>query len=625
MSTALPSSFDLYNVQIKDSFSLRTLRMHKEDLGAIDIETTITPDPWVEVPELISVALTFDGRRAFVFTDMELLASAKRFLEGCNWIMHNGLFDRLIMRRHGYDLTLKHDTQAMQYLLDPDGQGRRIAQKPNSLENVSKYWLELEPYKNVNYEKIKEEPIESVALMNCEDARRTFNLYRPLADQLNKDKQLSRIYQWVLMPTVNALITVTEHGINIDKETLDEVTSTYQSKVEEEHKEIVAGAPPHPDGWPKPSWWRVREHGKYQGEIFNPASPQQVGYVLFDHYKLPVIEETDTGAPSTKEDVLLQLEVDDDTPREVQEWLGTLRRHRKDNKILTAYLQSWPQFIDKNEQMHPRFKPLHVVTGRLSSEKPNIQQVPRDSRFRSLFTSPPGMTWIKADYSQIELRIAAWLANEPTLLAAYEAGVDVHQLTASTVLGDPEFRQGGKTLNFGLLYGAGPKTLQRVARSDYDVWFSLEEARRHRTEFFRAYPKLETWQKINQNRIIQTGMSRSPLGRVRYLPHAKVPWEVEDMVGKKIHSILEGINHQVQSLAGDLTNMAVVRLVEAGYNVVAAVHDEIDLVVPDDEVEHTIGTVRSIMEDVSWLQRFGIKLTVPVVVDVETGKNWGMT
>lgn len=609
-------SFDKYDlVHVNEDFSIKTLQVHREKTGAIDIETNIVEDPFVETPKMFSVAVTFDGHRAFVFTEHEFLLKAKHILEDTQWIMHNGLFDRLIMRLWGYDIPLANDTMAMQHLLDPD--------EPKGLEDLSIKFLGQSEYKNVNYKDIENEPIEKVATMNAQDVRNTYNLYRPLADLLNKDKQLSRIYQWLLMPTVNALIRVTENGINIDKETLDEITTEYQGKVEEAHKTIVAGAPPHPDGWPKPTWWRVREHGKYEGEIFNPNSPQQVGYVLFDHYNLPELKWTDSGAASTDADVLLQLEVDDDTPEEAREWLALLRKYRKENKILGSYLQSWPSFINSAGKMHPRFKPLHVVTGRLSSEKPNIQQVPRDSRFRSLFIAPSGSTWLKADYSQIELRIAAWLANEPTLLSAYQEGVDVHTLTASTVLGDSDFRQGGKTLNFGLLYGAGPKTLQRVARNDYDVWFTLTEATRHRTEFFRAYPKLETWQEINRNRIIATGMSRSPLGRVRYLPHAKIPWEVEDMRGKKVHQILEGINHQVQSFAGDICHMAVQRLVGAGYPVVAAVHDEIDLVVPDDQVEYVAESVKSIMEDVSWLTKFGIKLTVPIVVDIGTGPNWG--
>ena len=608
---------DLFTVHMGDEFSYEALKVHREKRGAIDIETTVTEDPFVDLPSLVSVAITFDGNRAFVYTDMDLLNRHRHIFEHTDWIMHNGLFDKLMMKLiTGFDLTLVHDTMAMQYLLDPD--------EPKSLEELSGKYLGLEPYKDVNYKNILEEPIEKVIAMNGEDVRRTFNLFRPLADLINKDKQLSRIYQWLLMPTVNALIQVTQNGINVDKEKLDELSTAYTERVEEGLKKLQEKAPMPADGWAKPSWWRIKTHGQYDGSYFNPASPQQVSKALYGEWGLPVLEVTDSGAASTGGDVLLRHESDDDTPEHAREFLTHLRAYRKDTKILNSYLKSWPNYIDKEGKMHPRFKPLHVVTGRLSSEKPNIQQVPRGNEFRSLFVAPPGHKWIKADYSQIELRIAAWLANEPTLLEAYHEGEDVHTLTATLVLGDPEFRQGGKTLNFGLLYGAGPKTLQRVARQDYDVWLTLAEATEHRANFFRTYPKLETWQKLSESRITSTGQSRSPLGRIRYLPHAKIPWEVEDMRGHKIHAVLEGINHQVQSFAGDLTNMAVARLVGEGLPVVCAVHDEVDLVVPEDQADEVATRVHEIMEDVSWLTRFGIKLTVPVVAEVSVGEKWSM-
>lgn len=598
---------------VEDHFTVKTLQVYKEKRGAIDIETSITEDPFVELPVLVSVAITFDGKTAFVFKNDEYLEAIRPVLEYTDWIMHNGLFDRLLMRRFGFDLPLVHDTMAMQYLLDPD--------KPKGLQILSQEYLGLEEYKDVDYDNILDEPWDKVATMNAEDARRTFNLYRPLADQLNRDKKLSRVYQWLLMPTVNALIEVTERGIPIDKEKLNEVTEKYSVLVEEGLQNIQAMAPAKLTGWPKPSWWRVRTHGKYEGDYFNPGSYKQVGEVLYDYYALPVIKWTDTGNKSTDKDVLAQLEARDETPEPCREFLKHLRQYRRDYKVLNSYLVSWPKFITA-DRMHPRFKPLHVVTGRLSSEKPNIQQVPRTTEFRSLFVAPAGFTWIKADYSQIELRIAAWLANETKLLEAFDNNEDVHALTASAIFGDPSFRQGGKTLNFGLLYGAGPATLQRVARTDYDVWFTRAEAQKYIRNFFALYGNLKRWQELTESSIISSGISRSPLGRIRYLPHAKIPWEVEDMVTKKLAHIREGINHQVQSFAGDLTNMAVARLNETCH-VVCAVHDEVNILARNKDVPSVVEHVKDTMEDVSWLNRFGVKLTVPIEVDVETGESWG--
>ena len=344
--------------------------------------------------------------------------------------------------------------------------------------------------------------------------------------------------------------------------------------------------------------------------------------------RLPVLELTATETPSTNADVLLQLETfhaDEDQ----QDWLRKLREYRKSNKVLTSYLRSWPELWDGEGWLHPRYKPLHVVTGRLSSDQPNIQNVPRTAEFRNLFGGIEGMTWMKADYSQIELRIAAWLSNETLMLQAYEDGLDLHTLTAKLVLGDDSgaARQVGKTLNFGLLYGAGPRTLQRVARSQYDVFLSEGEAKEYHAAFFANYPGLKNWQKERERELEWSGKSVSPLGRVRYLPNARIPWDVEDMRTKKIGAIHEGINHPVQSFASDLLLSSLIRVRPSvdplGAKVVAEVHDEIDLLVPNENVRQVASIVKETMEDTSWLGRHGIKLGVPVLAEVEVGTHWG--
>ncbi len=631
---------------VENWFTVKTVQVFAESatLGAIDIETTWMDDnPWANPPELVSVGITFDGNTAFVFRNDEYLRAVKPILEHRNWIMHNGLFDRLMLK-HFYDMDvpLKHDTMAMQYLLDPD--------LLKSLEECSARYLALPEYKDVNYKCIEDEPFEKVAAMNGEDVLRTYNLVRPLGDQLNQDPALSRVYQWILMPAINNLIEITRNGIPLNGERLAKVTAATETEVEALLTDLRAATPlpgeeVYPKGWPKPSWWRVNDKlekssgeilvrgmGKYHPPgIFNPGSANQVRHILFDLWGLEPIEwNTDDDGnettPSTNADVLLQLETFY-TEGEQQEWLTKLRAYRKATKLLT-YFHSWPNLTDEQGWLHPRYRPLRVVTGRLSSDSPNIQNVPRTKEVRSCFGDVPGHTWMKADYSQIELRLAALAANEETMLAAYRRGDDIHRLTATLVLGDDSdsARQVGKTLNFGLLYGAGPATLQRVARSDYGVFLTLDEAKYYREQFFRAYPGLKRWHQQCEWEIERSGISRSPLGRIRYLPKAKIPSSVREMWTKKMGAIREGINHRVQSYASDLLLMSLNRIVPQlpeGVRVVAEVHDEIDLLVPDHLVSQVADMVKTTMEDVSWLSRFGIKLGVPVVADVETGPNWG--
>ena len=617
-----------------EQFSLRAFQEQAGRLGAIDIETTIG-NPWKQDEvEIVSVAVTFDGRSAWVFRNDEFLVAAKPILEGNDFIMHNGLFDRLIMKTKGYDVPLKHDTLAMQYLLDPDGQGRGIRppKKPNSLEVVSEYWLGLPEYKGIDYKNILEEDWNDVAIMNGEDVCRTFNLFRPLADELNKDTALSRIYQWILMPAVNELIEVTLNGIPLDQERLASLTEDFSEQVAGLLSELREATPdPDPETYGQEEW-KGRKRKADPPPPFNPGSPQQVVHVLFDLFGLPILEYTqkdgeDTDSPSTNKDVLLRLETEH-ASGDVEMWIANLRKYRESSKLLSSYLNSWPDLIGDDGRMHPRYKPLHVVTGRLSSDQPNIQNVPRKKEFRNVFGGEG--TWIKADYSQIELRLAAWQAQERSMLAAYRDGMDLHTLTAMMVLGDDsdEARQVGKTLNFGLLYGAGPGTLQRIARVNYDVFLDLGEAKQYREDFFRAYPALESWHQTLRKGLEYTGIARSPLGRIRYLPKAKIPWDVEDMRGKKIHAILEGTNHPVQSMASDLLLMSLVRVAPKvrplGLQIVAEVHDEIDFISTDpSKTDKACEIIKATMEDVSWLGKFGINLGVPVVADIETGPYWG--
>jgi DNA polymerase-1 len=616
---------------IENSFDTKVLDVHREKFGALDIETDIVENPWAEQPTLVSIAVTFDGTRAFVFGP-EWVGHLRPMLEHTEWVMHNGLFDRLMLKEFfGVDAPLKHDTMAMQYLLDPD--------EPKSLEALSIKYLGLGPYKDVDYKNILDEPFEKVAEMNGEDACRTYNLFRPLADLLNEDKGLSRVYQWLLMPAVNTLIEVTQAGIPVDEKRLDAITVEYDKEVVSLLESLRDTTPsPHgdvyPNGWPKPSWWRIKEHGQYEGQLFNPASSHQVRHILFDLWGLPPLEYTkdkdgnETDTPSTNKDVLLQLETYF-TKGKQQEWLHRLREYRVSNKMLST-LRSYPKYMDSDGWIHPRYKPLHVVTGRLSSEKINIQNVPRDKAVRECFGNVLGYDWMKADYSQIELRIAAMTAREETMLRAYREGEDLHRLTGKLVLGDDsdDARQVGKTLNFGLLYGAGPSTLQRVARSDYGVFLTEEQARYYRDEFFRAYPGLQRWHDAVEAEVTVTGEARSLLGRVRYVPNAKVPWYVEDMRTKKLGAIREATNHPIQSLASDLLLGSLIRVAPEvsrwGAKVVAEVHDEIDLLVPQQHTQEVASFVKDTMEDVSWLRKFGIKLTVPVVCEVEVGSSWGV-
>lgn len=579
-----------------------------ELLGALDVETTIG-DPFREEMEMICVGVSFDGHTAYILDPAApVYSQALEILSPGKWIMHNGSFDLMVLRSlpvsRDYPWTLAQDTMAMAYLAKPDEQ--------KGLQILSGVYLGLPAYKDVDYKNIKEEPFEKIATMNGRDVCRTLLLFRPLADLLNADPHLSRTYQWLLLPAISRLVDMTIAGVPLDVERLGGLREELEREVEELKERLREGTPePDPETYGKEQWPRI----KGEGHVFNPKSSQQVAHILFDQLGFPILKETDTGAPSTDKSVLTKLLEDSG-----DSWLVDLIAYRKSSKILDAFVSKWPDHMDSTNRMHPRYKPTQVVTGRLAAENPNIQQVPRkDARVKKVFGGVPGHQWVRADLSQIELRIAAWLAQEQTMLSAFRDGTDLHALTAGQILGDPTFRQGGKTLNFGLLYGAFPGKLVEVARNDYGVTMTKDEATRYRAAWFEMYPAFEAWHDSVKMELRATQMIASPLGRVRHFP--EVAGQTDEWVVRAAER--EAINHPVQSFASDLLLAGMTRMPDhiARY-AIAEIHDELDFLVPDDEVEAAVPVIKAVMEDATWLQKWGIILPFPVVAEVEYGPHW---
>jgi DNA polymerase I len=281
----------------------------------------------------------------------------------------------------------------------------------------------------------------------------------------------------------------------------------------------------------------------------------------------------------------------------------------------------------------PSWNQLGAESGRMSCSNPNLQQVPRGSDYRRCFVAGPGNVLVKADYSQVELRIAAKVANEQVMIEAYRAGGDLHRLTAARVLGKPEKevtkddRQIAKSLNFGLLYGMGWRGLRGYALANYDVALSDQEARNYRDSFFRAYPGLAGWHRRVRReveRLFQadpagTHEARTLAGRRRILPVGKRRGE-----GRPYPNVTEALNSPVQGTGADGLKAAIARLWETRAECPGAVpvifcHDEIVLEVPAANAEGAA----------EWLRRCMVEAVtplidpVPVEVEVTVGRTWG--
>jgi DNA polymerase I len=288
---------------------------------------------------------------------------------------------------------------------------------------------------------------------------------------------------------------------------------------------------------------------------------------------------------------------------------GLLRRYRAVQKRATTYGTDWLKHVAADGRIYASWVQLGAGSGRMACRAPNLQNLPRDPRYRKCFTAPPGRMLVKADYSQIELRIAAKISNDKDMLAAYHQGADLHTLTAQKVLGiqsvTKEQRQLAKALNFGLLYGMGAKGFRVYARTQYGVNLTEEEAAGYRTAFFRTYRGLAKWHRSMPKLATDT---RTLVGRRR----------------KHVERFTEKLNVPVQGTGADGLKRALALLWERrgecpGAFPVLVVHDEIVVEAAADQADVAAAWLRQAM-----LDGFGTWLDpVPIVVEVSTAKTWG--
>ena len=432
------------------------------------------------------------------------------------------------------------------------------------------------------------------------DIHYTYLLYKQSIGEL--DPKLLKIYKRILMPVTAVLQEMEEVGVKVDRKRLHEKTVETLEAIDRSNERLNLLA----------------------GQEINWSSPDQVRKVLYEDLKMPILNKSATGKPSTAYGTLKKLQQKKNHPI-----LKELIDSRSLYKELSSFLVPWAEFLDEEDRMHPRYKPFRTVTGRLAAEQPNLQQTKRDSGIRSLIIPRKGYTFVEADYSQIELRIAAFIAQEPTMLDAYAKGLDIHTITASKVTNKPlaevtkDDRTKAKAVNFGFLYGMWWKSFQDYAYTNYGVVLTEEQAQKAHKDYFDLYRGLTTWHQSQKREVTATGQVASPLGRIRRLHNIFSPLQSKRMDAERM-----AINFPVQSMASDICLMALINLrknlEEPFAYIVGQVHDSILFEVRDNMLNAVCKVIKETMEDTSWLKRdFGIKLNVPIQVEIKYGRAWG--
>lgn len=581
----------------------------------------------------------------------KIVKKCGRRLESCFTVYHNGKFDALwMMVRFGVRWKVDFDTMLAHFLIDE-----------NDLHGL-KYLAQL--YFGVPDWDIGGKEKTEWSLGNAKyaahDVFYTRKLRFKLAAQLDEDHDVKRVFEKIMMPCVQLFIDAEFRGVTVNMDGFDDAEAYLRG----EYSTALANL----KQWEAKATLRDKKTG-----LFNWGSNDQLANLLHVDLKIPIVEETQGGKASVSESVLLRI----DHPM-----VGDLLKFRGAAKQLSSFIEGWRPYLDLHGRLHPVFKLFGTVTGRLSCEHPNLQQVPRDPRIRTLITAREGYTLIEMDLSQIELRIAAELANELNLLQVFFDGGDPHWQTAIreiergggrkkemiktakahhsmvgkkykkmgyseaveyvlSIGGDgavdavkhwietkslkkafvdwKEDRKKAKAINFGYLYGMWWKKFKLYARDNYGVAVTDDEAQASREAFFALYPGFPDWHE-KQRRFAQVnGYVRSLSGRKRRLPHAMGS---RDTPARR-EAQRQAINSPVQSFANELNLMAALEMADTfgsdWFGLVGTVHDAVLVEVRNDMVEHVYHTGLRIMSKPKLLKKFDIDLNVPIEAEAKIG------
>lgn len=429
--------------------------------------------------------------------------------------------------------------------------------------------------------------------------------------KLREDKSLGLLFKHLYMPVARAYEETEMNGVAV----YEEKFKVTEKKLNKELQRVI------------------RKLDRYKKGV-NWNSPQQVGTFLYQDLKLPVLERTETGAPSTGESVLKRL-------RDKHKAVELLLEYRGKAIQISHFVDGWKsRMVDW--RIHPVFKLYGTVTGRTSCTNPNLQQVPRSKNIRSqLGTHRDGWFFVEIDLSQAELRITAIISGEPTMIRIYQTGGDIHHNTYVAVTGKEfsdvpsikkEERKKAKATNFGFVYGMGWSKYQEYARDNYEIIVSQDEAKDTRKAFFNTYSKLPAWHDRQRKIVRQLKKVRSPIGRIRRLPDID-----SNDKGKRAEAERQGINSPVQGFASDITLLGYaeimqysrvyhkhLRLNKSRFRGVGTVHDALLFEVEGDYLEEFVWKAKKIVENSKALSSiFKFTPNIPIIADVTVGRGWG--
>lgn len=524
-----------------------------------------------------------------------VLQELKTILEDSNKIKigQNLKYDRSVLLNYGLELRgIVFDTMLESYVFNSIG-------SRHNMDALAQNYLD---YKTVTFEELAGKGVKQLAFNQlkiedaghyaAEDADITLRLHQFFWPQLDKIASLKSVFETIEIPLIPILSHIERNGALVDANLLGKHSIELGERLTQLERKAYEIA----------------------GQEFNLSSPKQLGVILFEQQKLPIIKKTPTGSPSTAEEVLQELALDYPLPKVLMEYRGLA-------KLKSTYTDKLPLEINKRTgRIHTSYHQAVAATGRLSSQDPNLQNIPikteEGRRIRQAFIAPKGYKLVAADYSQIELRIMAHLSDDVGLLTAFEKGLDVHRATAAEVFGVPvesvttEMRRSAKAINFGLIYGMSAFGLAK------QLHVGRNEAQQYIDRYFDRYPGVQRY--MNETRALahEQGFVETIFGRRLYLPEINAKNKNLQMGAERT-----AINAPMQGTAADIIKKAMISvnnwLLESKVDakLIMQVHDELVLEVAEDQVEQVRAGVIERMSAAA-------QLKVPLLVEAGVGNNW---
>ncbi len=589
----------------KKEFEALLDRLSQAEVTAIDTETTSLNYMQAEI---VGISVAIVSNEAYYIPLMHeydgvpkqldreyVLQKLKPWLEDkeAKKIGHNLKYDSHIFANHGIELNgTDFDSMLESYVLNSTA-------TRHNLNAVAKRYLNLDTtsYEDVAGKGAKQIGFNQVSLEDAihyaaEDADVSFQLHQTLHPKLMEINSLAKLYTDMEAPLLKVLQTIERNGVLIDESMLQKQSDQFAITLKELESKAYSLA----------------------GAEFNLNSPKQLQEILYDKLSLPILKKTPKGQPSTAESVLQRLA--EDFPI-----VQTILNYRTTAKLKTTYTDKLPLMVNQDTgRVHTSYHQAVTATGRLSSSDPNLQNIPirtvEGRRIRQAFIAPKGFQILAADYSQIELRIMAHNSQDPGLLDAFQAGLDIHQATAAEIFAvdlqsvSAEQRRSAKAINFGLIYGMSAFGLTRqlgITRGDAQEYIEL---------YFARYPKVKEYMDAIRNQARESGFVETVFGRRLYLP------DIDSRnYQRRQYAERSAINAPMQGTAADIIKKAMIdleqRLVAESINakIIMQVHDELVLEVED-------SSVGAVSELVTEAMGKAADLDVALKVDLGVGENW---